>query len=295
MNWPDAEIEIDAPLVRSLLESQFPRLATGVITSVGSGFDNSMWRVGHEHVARLPRRQAALTLLENEIRWVAHVTRNVAIATPAPFLAGAPEPHYPWPWALATWIDGIPGDQIDLDANEHTAAALARFLRELHEPALADAPFNPARSVTLAERASTFYDRLNLLTAFVDRDDAQHAFELGCDAAPWAVKSWIHGDFHPANTLYVDDELAGVVDFGDLCAGDPATDLAGGLMALPFGALDHYFSSYGGVDDDTVRRTLGWAMSLGAFMVSLGREGRPTYLDVGSRALINAVRLSREL
>lgn len=31
-----------------------------------------------------------------------------------------------------------------------------------------------------------------------------------------------------------DGELAGVIDFGDLAAGDPATDLAIGWMLLPF-------------------------------------------------------------
>jgi aminoglycoside phosphotransferase (APT) family kinase protein len=47
-------------------------------------------------------------------------------------------------------------------------------------------------------------------------------------AAPgWAGPPlWLHGDLHPANVLTENGNLCGVVDFGDLCAGDPAGDLA---------------------------------------------------------------------
>jgi len=47
-----------------------------------------------------------------------------------------------------------------------------------------------------------------------------------------------------------------VIDFGDLCAGDPATDLAGGLLALPRESLEEFFLAYGATDDATIRRTL---------------------------------------
>lgn len=84
----------------------------------------------------------------------------------------------------------------------------------------------------------------------------------------------------------------GVVDFGDLCAGDPATDLAGGLMSLPFEHLDAFFSTYGTLDEATVRRSVGWALLFGVMMVSLGLHERHSYLDVGRRALANASALS---
>jgi aminoglycoside phosphotransferase (APT) family kinase protein len=36
----------------------------------------------------------------------------------------------------------------------------------------------------------------------------------------------LHADLHPANLLTRDGNFCGVVDFGDMCAGDPACDLA---------------------------------------------------------------------
>ena len=43
---------------------------------------------------------------------------------------------------------------------------------------------------------------------------------------------WIHGDLHPGNLLVRDGRLSGVLDFGDVTAGDPATDLSVGWMLL---------------------------------------------------------------
>ncbi|GAA4236711.1 hypothetical protein GCM10023075_60100 [Streptosporangium album] len=35
---------------------------------------------------------------------------------------------------------------------------------------------------------------------------------------------WLHGDLHPANVVVSDGALSGVIDFGQLGAGDPAAD-----------------------------------------------------------------------
>jgi aminoglycoside phosphotransferase (APT) family kinase protein len=87
----------------------------------------------------------------------------------------------------------------------------------------------------------------------------------------------------------------GVVDFGDLGAGDPATDLAGALMSLPFDALEMFFTTYGASDAATMWRTIGWALHFGAMMTWLGLSSRPTYLDVGLNSLDNAARLAQVL
>ncbi|HVA52041.1 MAG TPA: aminoglycoside phosphotransferase family protein [Acidimicrobiales bacterium] len=295
MSWPPAEVNIDTSLVGALVRAQFPIFGELDCLLVAEGFDNSLWRLGDDLVVRLPRREAAVALSENERRWLHEVARGVTLRTPLPLLAGAPSDLYPWPWLITSWIDGVPGDQIDLQANGSSARALASFLRELHVEAPADAPRSPVRGVALSSRSTTFQARLTRLRDHVDEKALQELWVDCVGAPPWSSASrWLHGDFHPANTLYRDGELVGVIDFGDLCAGDPATDLAGGLLSLPFDALDDFFGEYGFIDEATLRRTIGWALLFGVFMVSLGIEGRPTYRRVGELALKNATQVARK-
>ncbi|MFN8147570.1 MAG: phosphotransferase [Candidatus Nanopelagicales bacterium] len=43
---------------------------------------------------------------------------------------------------------------------------------------------------------------------------------------------WLHGDPHPLNLVADDDGLAGLLDFGDLTGGDPASDPRGRVVLL---------------------------------------------------------------
>jgi len=296
MSWPSAELTIDAALVGSLLHSQFPFLSELDCYPVAEGFDNSLWRLGDSLVVRIPRRVAAVELTLNELRWLPVMARDVSLRTPLPLLAGVPSDQYPWPWSIASWIEGVPGDEIDLDGNGPSAGALATFLREIHVDAPVDAPRNPVRGVELRTRSPIFKERLSQVRGIIDDESLLELFEACVAATPWSSPpQWLHGDFHPANTLYRDGELVGVIDFGDLCAGDPATDLAGGLMSLPCHALDDFFGAYRFVDSATLQRTIGWAVLFGVFMVTLGVENRPTYLRVGQRTLANATQFSKTL
>jgi aminoglycoside phosphotransferase (APT) family kinase protein len=296
MSWPAAEVAIDADLVRDLLRIQFPSLAQLSCVNVDEGFDNSLWRLGDDLVARLPRRAVAAALIEKELRWLPELAREVSLRTPLPLLAGAPSERFAWPWLIASWVEGSPGDTTDVATRAHSTSALATFLREIHRPAPEDAPRNPFRGVDLAERASVFETRLNENADLIDVTSAARVFDVGLAATRWGGPAqWLHGDLHPGNSLYLGGRLVGVVDFGDLCAGDPACDLAGALMSLPFSSLDEFFSAYGNCDQATLARTMGWAALFGVFMVSLGRTDRPRYGPVGHLALANAARFAERL
>jgi aminoglycoside phosphotransferase (APT) family kinase protein len=73
---------------------------------------------------------------------------------------------------------------------------------------------------------------------------------------------WLHGDLHPANVLTADGTFCGVVDFGDLCAGDPALDLAACWILLPdHEAIERFRAACPLAGDDTTwRRARGWAI-----------------------------------
>ncbi len=295
MSWPAADVRIDAALVSSLLHAQFPEFADLDCYRVDEGFDNSLWRLGTELVIRLPRRAIAVALIENELRWLPEVARHVSLATPLPLRAGVATNEFPRPWLIASWHDGEPGDGVDQDVRGRSAKEMATFLREIHVEAPTDAPFNPFRSVTLGERETSLYSRLYDLGDDVDYETVESVWKSVRDTPRWDRPGrWLHGDFHPGNTIYRNGSPVGVVDFGDMCAGDPAVDLAGGLLSLPYASLQEFFDTYERCDEATLRRTIGWSVLFGVMFVSLGRD-RASYLRIGQLALANAHELAATL
>jgi Ser/Thr protein kinase RdoA (MazF antagonist) len=83
---------------------------------------------------------------------------------------------------------------------------------------------------------------------------------------------WLHGDLHPANVVVSDGTLCGVIDFGELCAGGPATDLAAAWLVLPASTAARFFDAYADVDDATVRRARGWAVLKAVQLIGIGQR-----------------------
>jgi aminoglycoside phosphotransferase (APT) family kinase protein len=291
MTWPDAEVVIDESLVASLIAEQFPDLAGDPLRAVGEGFDNALWKVGDELVARLPRRASSVENLVNELRWLPIVAGEASLSTPLPLRQGVPGARFPWPWLLARWQDGTPGDEVPIDVRSNAAVALAAFLHSIHHEPHDDAPFSPYRSVTLIERDDDVRTRITELEAIIDPSIAIAVWDrVVATTTTDFPRSWIHGDLHPGNTIFTNGVLSGVVDFGDMCTGDVATDLAGGLLSFHIGGVRTFLDAYG-VDDATLARTIGWALHFGLLFVSLGREHVP-YASIGQLAIENIRQLT---
>jgi aminoglycoside phosphotransferase (APT) family kinase protein len=100
---------------------------------------------------------------------------------------------------------------------------------------------------------------------------------------------WIHGDLHPGNLIVHRGCLSAVIDFGDLTAGDPATDLSVAWMQLPPPDRATFRASARGplpIDDDTWTRARGWALALGIAYMARSR-GEPAMGALG-RATVEA-------
>lgn len=228
MDTPPADLEFDAELVDALVRAQHPSFA-GPLSLLAHGWDNDIYRLGEHHLVRLPRRAVAAALTLNEQRWLPGIAERMPVRVPAPVAIGRPTADYPWPWSIVEWINGIPADELDVGARDAIAVDLAAAVDALHVPAHAQAPRNPVRGVPLAERDEVVRQRLDAaaLPASSVRS-LEAAWQAGLAAHPWTGRPvWLHGDLHPANAVVGDDgRLTALIDFGDLCGGDPATDLA---------------------------------------------------------------------
>jgi aminoglycoside phosphotransferase (APT) family kinase protein len=154
---------------------------------------------------------------------------------------------------------------------------------------------NPYRGVPLIDRAATFEDRAVELSSEIDVAATREVWTQACSAAPWSnPRVWLHGDLHPANTLVANGTLAGILDFGDIGAGDPAVDLSAALMLLPSSADARFERAYGGVDEETGARSLGWAVLFGVMLLSIGLDthsvpSHPSYETIGRSTLARAI------
>jgi aminoglycoside phosphotransferase (APT) family kinase protein len=265
---PPAEVAIDLSLVRALIQQQHPDLAHLALNDLGEGWDNKLFRLGDDLAVRVPRRAASAALIEQEQRWLPRLSPQLPLPIPVPRRVGRSGCGFPWSWSITSWF---PGQSALLEPPQDLSAAagaLGRFLRALHQPAPANAPHNPWRSVPLAARSGALMDHLQQTDGLVDRTAVLNLWERAVSAPHWpGPPLWIHGDLHPGNLLVSQGHLSAVLDFGDLAAGDPATDLSVIWMLLPPSARLTFRASARGesdpVDNHTLMRARGWALALG--------------------------------
>ncbi|WP_326642270.1 aminoglycoside phosphotransferase family protein [Nonomuraea fuscirosea] len=280
------EIEITAELVRELLLDQHPDLADHPVSLGARGWANQLWRLGDDLAVRLPwMGESADELLLKEHAWLPALAPSLPLPVPVPQRRGEPSTRFPRPWIVTTWLPGEPADRAPVTRGVEAADILAAFLTALHQPApeQVDTAGQDGRGAPLADCHTGFARQLAeaIEKGLISDPDAVRAVWEDAAAAPaWAGPAlWLHGDLHPANVLTQDGTICGVIDFGDLFAGDPAFDLAAAWALLPDDALDRFHAAYRPAPDAaTLRRSRGWAV-LRAFRGMLigeaGVHGRP--------------------
>lgn len=282
----------DERLVRTLLSEQVPSLAERPLVPGPTGWDNTHWILGGDLAVRLPRRRSAVGLVANEVRCLPQIAPGLTLPVPVPVHAGEPQDDWPWPWTVIPWFEGERSDLAypPVPAAQH-AELLGAFLRTLHVQAPDDAPHNPYRSVPLADRAARTDEALAALDERGVDDAAvpvlRDAWTMGVEAPRHeGPATWIHGDLHPGNQLAHAGHLVAVVDWGDVAAGDPAADLATAWWTLPVAAHDVLRAAYGGIDDATWLRSMGWAAAIALYLLKEGPAvGDPALVAMGRRTV----------
>ena len=240
---PDVELSPEDAARR--IAEQFPALAgagaDGVphLEPLGRGWDNDAYLVNGSLVFRFPRRRIAAVCLRNEIASLPAIARSLPLPVPDPTHVGEPTEAYPYPFAGYARIAGRTACSVVLDAEDRRrcAAPLGRFLAALHAlPVPGWAPEDPAGRKDVAALVSKSLARIEALSAAgagragsaAVLAAARATIERLAGTAEWdGVARWSHGDLYVRHLL-VDEgrALSGVIDWGDVHAGETADDLS---------------------------------------------------------------------
>ena len=270
--------------------------------AIAEGWDNSVFGVGQELAFRFPRRAMALAGVRREIAVLPVIAPMLPLPIPSPVYVGTDDhPHDPWPFFGARLVPGteLARSMLPETSRAPAAEAAGLFLRRLHAPeilaaalAAADEPL-PDDPMHRAWPRARIADTSGLLEKLANdgawRADVLverllwHAAELD---APAAGSVLVHGDLHIRHLLVdttgSEARATGVIDWGDLCVGDPAVDLSLGFAGFDGEARQAFLDAYGGIDSERELRARALAIRLSAILATYALATRQRALAAES-------------
>ena len=290
----DAEVVVEPALARRLIEEQFRELRVADVELLGVGWDNTVYAVNGDWAFRFPRRQVAVAGVEREIAALPSIAALVPAPIPVPRFVGRASDAFRWPFFGAPLLRGAAATPVFDDADRlRLAPQLGSFLRRLHDaPAPGGLPHDPVGRADMDRRVPFGAQRLDEL-ARAGLPAPFAALRRVLDEArdlPFSRRATlVHGDLHVRHILVdatLDDPLTGIIDWGDMCLGDPAVDLSIGWSLFSPGARTVFVDAYGPMEPDQVLRARVVALFLSATLARYGHdEGLPALRDESLAAL----------
>ena len=276
-----AERVVDGDQARALIARQFPQLELGGLRLLGEGWDNTVWLVDERWVFRFPRRSIAVPGFRRELAMLPHLASRLPLPVPNPVFRGEPCRDFPWPFFGAAYLPGREAapDAPDEAARVTHAPALAAFLRALHAIDLdlgGLLPVDPLRRADMGYRAPWAEERLReLARRRLWRAPAAvlRLLERAPALPPPDGRTAIaHGDLHVRHLLVGELGPTGVIDWGDVCLGDPAIDLMLYWSYVPPAGRTAFRDAYGPLTDAQLERARVLAVFLSATLALYGHS-----------------------
>ena len=284
------QVEIDEPMARALVASQFPAWGGLAITHVPSGgTENVVFRLGDDLALRMPMTRDAVGSLVREVRWLPVVAPHVSLDVPEVVAEGAPDERYPFPWVVVRWLDGQDAVTASFASMDQLSEDLAGFVGELQSIDMTGAPKPGSegfvRGGPIVSREPYFRSAIAQCEGLVDVGRVTAIWDDALAAPRWdGAPVWLHADLIPGNLLVRDQRLAGVLDFGTIATGDPAYDLTPAWHLLE-GAARARFLALTGADDPTVRRARGLVVSGGVIALPYYLHTNPAMVAIARRGI----------
>jgi aminoglycoside phosphotransferase (APT) family kinase protein len=257
-------VDIDAALVRRLIDAQFPQWAElPVVRVLPGGWDNRTFRLGTDMLVRLPSGAEYAASVAKEQHWLPRLAPHLPLPVPVPLAHGAPGCGFPFPWSVYRWLDGTDAASTEVRDRTTFATDLAAFLRALQGIDATGGPGPGAhswyRGGPLAHYDAETRRAIDLLEGVIDRAAVTDLWARALQSTWQRAPRWFHGDVAGGNLLVREGRLAGVLDFGTSGVGDPACDLVI-AWSLFDGESRTAFREGLDLDPDTWDRGRGWAL-----------------------------------
>ncbi len=292
------QLDIDTPLVRELVASQFPQWAALPLELVdSSGLVNAVYRLGTDLSVRLPLRPTTTDEVRREQVKLAALTPFLPVAIPSVEAIGSPTDAFPGEWSVHRWLDGTNPSPDALTDPRRLAMDLAAFVDAFRRIDLPDRPsVYPGERRTRASMYSmdsSTRQTIGDLDALIDTRAALASWEESL-AAPYDRREvWVHSDLKPNNLLVsAEGRLLAVIDFETCGVGDPACDLFPAWYLLPANVRDEFRAALD-VDDATWLRGRGRVLSQALGYLRDYRDTKPTLANSGQHAIGEVLAISR--
>jgi aminoglycoside phosphotransferase (APT) family kinase protein len=271
------EVRVDDALARRLVATQFSPLPERSLVFLGEGWDYTAFLVDESLVFRFPRREIGVPGTEREIAKLPVLAPLLPVAIPNPVHVGRPSGDFPWPFYSAPYLHGAePDGSLPDGARGELARPLAQVLRALHADATLvvagdGLPVDPMGRADMAVRVPRTRETLAAIAELWQPPaETDELLEQALELPPPEPTCVCHGDLHFRQLLVDGSALAGIVDWVDLCLGDPSMDLSLVFGFLPAAARREFFAEYGEVEPASAIRARVLALNL---MSVLGRYG----------------------
>jgi aminoglycoside phosphotransferase (APT) family kinase protein len=233
------------------------------------GWDNRVVLVDGRWVDRTPRWPDREPQLRREAALLPWLAPRLPLPVPAPEIVSESP--------LTVRHAYLPGGACPGTSAAH-GSAIGDFLRVLHAVDPHDAERHQARDAESSQAEVLLtVDRMSrdVLPLLPRHVAAAGRALLERVSTPPARSCLIHGDLGPEHIRVVDDQVTGVIDWGDSCIGDPALDLAWTMVGSGGAFAAALVTAYR-PDDGLVARARDWHQ-LGPWhevLYGLGKGGR---------------------
>jgi aminoglycoside phosphotransferase (APT) family kinase protein len=279
-------VVVDEAQARALITNAFPEVSVSKMTYIGAGWDNTAWRA-NDIVFRFPRRGIARALMQTETTVLPRIAHALPLPISAPTHIGEPSHDYPYPWAGYRWMPGDTGCRCENINARASARSLGEFLRALHhlpQPAPVDGWRGnvPGQVRKLSQTLNGMspetlpnVDAIRTLASALEHTRMHSGPDVLC-----------HGDLYARHVLFTDGTPSGIIDWGDVHRGDPATDIAAAVMLFEREDHEPFHAAYGPIDRHTWQRARFRALFSGVYQVHYATSVSDVALERAGRAAI---------